>query len=199
MEHTDKILSPQESLKVIRETIDIAKRTFRDNGFHFLLWGWLVAIASLVHWYLWSNSLHERPELAWGIMVLIGMPAAFIREWRREKVKRDSNLFHQWYNMIWLGFGISMALALPLAVRSQLSPTPIILILMGFATFVSGVMLGFRPLVLGAVIIWVGALGCLFLTDMQHLLVQAACAIFGYLLPGYLLNQEVKKGHVSGT
>ncbi|MBN8678350.1 MAG: hypothetical protein J0M29_09000 [Chitinophagales bacterium] len=199
MQTTEKILSPLESLQVIRETIDIAKRTFRDNGFHFLLWGWLVAIASLVHWYLATNNLHEHPEMAWGIMVIIGMPAAIIREWRREKNKREPNVFSQWYNMIWLGFGISMILAITLAVKNHLSPTPFILILMGFATFMSGIMLKFRPLIFGAIVIWAGALWCLFLSDVQHLLVQGACAIFGYLLPGYLLNQEVKKGHVPGA
>lgn len=199
MQTTDKILSPLESLQVIRETIDIAKRTFRDNGFHFLLWGWLVAIASLVNWYLATYNLHEQPEMAWGVMVIIGMPAATIREWRREKIKREPNVFSRWYFMIWLGFGISMALAIPMAVKNHLSPIPSILILMGFATFMSGIMLKFRPLILGAIVIWAGALWCLFLSDVQYLLVQAACAIFGYLLPGYLLNQEVKKGHVPGT
>lgn len=199
MEHIEKTLSPQESLRVIRETIDIAKRSFRDNGFHFLLWGWLVVIASTVHWYLLVNNLHPNPEIAWAVMVVIGMPTALIREWLRAKQEHSPNLFHQWYGLIWLGYGISMGLSMPLAISKGLSPVPFILVLTGFATFMSGVMLGFKPLVFGAITIWAGAVGCFFLSSDQHLLVQAVCAVLGYLLPGYLLNHQTRKSDVPRT
>ncbi|MDX1913769.1 MAG: hypothetical protein SFV22_19895 [Saprospiraceae bacterium] len=196
MEQAEKTLTPQESLRVIRETIDLAKRSFHDNGFHFLLWGWLVVLASSVHWYLQTNALHPNPEIAWGVMVIIGLPAALIREWRRSKKVKSPNLFHQWYGLIWLGFGISMAIAIPFTVRNGLSPIQPILILTGFATFMSGIILGFRPLIIGAITIWAGALWCLFLLPEQHLLVQAGCAILGYLLPGYMLNHQMRRNHV---
>ncbi|MBK6997652.1 MAG: hypothetical protein IPH31_23240 [Lewinellaceae bacterium] len=196
MEQTEKALSPQESLRVIRNTIDLAKRSFRDNGFHFLLWGWLVVLASAAHWYLLVNRLHPNPEIAWAVMVVIGMPAALIREWRRGKQIQAPNLFHQMYGMIWLGYGISMGLAIPLAAKSGFSPVPIILVLTGFATFMSGIILSFKPLVFGAAAIWAGALWCLFLSPEQHLLVQAASAVFGYLLPGYLLNHQMRESNV---
>ncbi|MFN0214762.1 MAG: hypothetical protein ACKVT2_10945 [Saprospiraceae bacterium] len=201
MEQTEKTLSPQESLRVIRETIDLAKRSFRDNGFHFLLWGWLVVLASMIHWYLLVNRLHPNPEIAWAVMVVIGMPAALIREWLRSKQTQAQtpNLFHRMYGLIWLGYGISMVLSIPLAISNGISPVPFILVLTGFATFLSGIILSFKPLVFGAVAIWAGALWCLFLSPEQQLLVQAASAVFGYLLPGYLLNYEMRESHVSGT
>jgi hypothetical protein len=192
MQSTEKTLNPQESLRVIRETIDLAKRSFHDNGFHFLLWGWLVVLASMIHWYLQTKQLHPNPEIAWMVMVVIGVPAALIREWLRSKKEKTSNLFHQWYGLIWLGFGISLVISIPFTVRSGLSPVALILILSGFATFMSGVILRFRPLIFGAITIWAGAVGCLFLAPEQHLLVQAACAVLGYLLPGYLLNQQMR-------
>ncbi|MDO8369067.1 MAG: hypothetical protein Q7T20_19880 [Saprospiraceae bacterium] len=143
------------------------------------------------------NHLHPNPEMAWAIMVVIGVPAAFIREWRRDKQVHAPNIFHRMYGLIWLGFGISIALSIPLAVRNGLSPVPFILVLMGFATFMSGIILNFNPLIFGAATIWAGALWCLFLSPEQHLLVQAAAAVFGYLLPGYLLNHQMQNGHVS--
>ncbi len=199
MEHSEKALSPQESLRVIRETIDVAKRSFQENGFHFLLWGWLVVIASTAHWYLLSNQLHPNPEIAWALMVVVGMPAAFIREWFYAKKKRSSNLVHRWYGLLWLGYGISMAISIPLAVRAGFSPVPFILVLTGFATFVSGVMMGFKPLIFGAVVFWAAALWCMFLSNEQHLLMQAASTVFGYLIPGYLLNHEMRKSNVPRT
>ncbi len=196
MDNIEKSLSPQESLRVIRETIDLAKHSFRDNGFHFLLWGWLVAIASAAHYYLAEIQHAARPDMAWMIMVVVGVPVAFIYEWRRGKKEKTKNILHDWYGLIWLGFGISMMLTIPLAVRGGLSPIPFILVLVGFATFMSGVLLRFTPLFIGAAVMWAGALWCMFLTPSQHLLVQAGASVLGYLVPGYLLNAQSRSRHV---
>lgn len=197
MENTEKTLSPQESLRVIRETIDLAKHSFRENGFHFLLWGWLVVIASATHYYLAEIQHYERPDLAWMIMVVVGIPVAFIYEWRRGKREKTDNLVRDWYGLVWFGFAISMLITIPTAIRGGLSPIPFILILVGFATFISGMLLRFTPLFIGAAVIWAGALWCMFLTPSQHLLVQAGTAVLGYLIPGYLLNVQSRSRHVS--
>ena len=196
MEYQEKSLSPQESLRVIRETIDLAKHSFRDNGFHFLLWGWLVVTASVAHYYLAEIQHAPRPDMAWMIMVIVGVPVAFFYEWRRGKKEKTKNILHDWYGLIWLGFGISMMLTIPLALRGGLSPIPFILVLVGFATFMSGVLLRFTPLFIGAAVMWAGALWCMFLSPSQHLLVQAGASILGYLVPGYLLNAQSRSRHV---
>ncbi|MCB0575335.1 MAG: hypothetical protein KDC61_12315 [Saprospiraceae bacterium] len=198
MEQEEKTLDPQDSLRVIRETIDLAKHSFRDNGFHFLLWGWLVVVVSAAHYYFAEIQPIERPYMVWMIMLIVGVPAALIREWRRAKRERVHNIVHDWYGLIWLGFAVSMILTIPMSVRHGLSPVPFILVLIGFATFMSGVLLRFRPLLFGAVVMWAGALWCFFLTPAQHMLIQGACAILGYLVPGYLLNYEARK-YVQGT
>lgn len=198
MENEEKSLSPQESLRVIRETIDLARHSFHENGFHFLLWGWLVVFASVANYYFVEVHPIPNPGSAWMIMVIIGMPVAMFREWRRSKQEKTRNIVHDWYGMIWLGFGVSMLLVIPMAVRHGLSPVPFILVLVGFATFMSGILLRFKPLLFGAAVIWAAALWCLFLTPSQHLLAQAGSAILGYLLPGYLLNQQ-SNAHVQRT
>lgn len=198
MENEEKSLSPQESLRVIRETIDLARHSFHENGFHFLLWGWLVVFASVANYYFVEVHPVPNPGSAWMIMVIIGMPVAMFREWRRSKQEKTRNIVHDWYGMIWLGFGVSMLLVIPMAVSHGLSPVPFILVLVGFATFMSGILLRFKPLLFGAAVIWAAALWCLFLTPSQHLLAQAGSAILGYLLPGYLLNQQ-SNAHVQRT
>lgn len=195
MQTEEKNLSAQESLRVIQDTIDLAKRNFQQDGFHFLLWGWLVTIASATDWYLAVIQQNELHSMAWMLMIVVGVPVSLIREWRMDKRSKPQNIVREWYGLIWLGYGISMALAIPMAVRSGMSPIPFILVLTGFATFFSGVILKFRPLLFGAAVIWAGALWCMFLANEQHLIVQAATAVLGYLIPGYLLNNQ-SKGHV---
>ncbi len=196
MENTEKTLTPQESLRVIRETIDLAKHSFRENGFHFLLWGWLVVVASAGNYYLAEIQHYARPEMAWMVMVVVGLPVALIYEWMRGKREKTENLVRDWYGLVWLGFAISMFITIPTAVRGGLSPIPFILVLVGFATFISGMLLRFTPLFFGAAVIWAGALWCIFLTPTEHLLVQAGTAVLGYLIPGYLLNAQSRRRHV---
>jgi len=86
-------------------------------------------------------------------------------------------------------------LAIPMAVRVGTSPVPTILILTAFATYMSGVLLKFKPLLIGAALFWAGALWCMFLSNADHLLIQSATAVLGYLVPGYLLNSQ-SQSHV---
>ena len=197
METDEKNLSAQESLRVIRETIDLAKSGFQQRGFQFLLWGWLVAIASMTDWYFAVIQQDERHSLAW-LLMFIGMPISIICQARVKKSQPTRNIVREWYGQIWLGYGISMVLGIPMAVHMGVSPVPFILLLSGFATYMSGVLLKFKPLLIGAAVFWAGALWCMFLSNGQHLLMQSATAILGYLLPGYLLNNQ-SKNHVSGT
>ena len=199
MEQQEKALNPQESLRIIRETIDLAKSSFHENGFHFLLWGWLVVLCCVAHYYLEVVAQSAHPELAWMAMTAVGVPVALIYEWRRGKRQKVNNLVRTWHGLIWLGFGISMVIAIPFAVRNGLSPIPVVLVLSGFATFMSGVLLRFRPLLVGAAVIWAGGLACLWLSPVQHLLVQAIVTALGYLVPGYMLHLQSRSSHVQRT
>ena len=197
MENDEKILNPEESLRVIRETIDLAKNTIRENGFHFLLWGWLVVLACVADYYLDVVLQNPKHFMAWISMTVIGVPAAIIYEWRRDrKYPTSSNTVREWYGKVWMAFGVSLFIVIALTVRAQVSPVPYILVLVGFATFVSGSLLRFTPLIFGAVAMWAGALACLLLNYQEQLLAQAVATVVGYLIPGYLLNAQARNKHV---
>lgn len=197
MEQQEKVLNPEESLRVIRESIDLAKNKLRENGFQFLLWGWLVVLACGVDYYLDVILQHPKHYMAWLLMVVVGMPVSVIYEWRRDKREPGArNIIQDWYGRVWLAFGVSLFLVIALTAPAQQSPVPFILVLVGFATFVSGTMLRFLPLQFGAVAMWAGAAACLALGPQEHLLVQAAATVLGYLIPGYLLNANVRQRHV---
>jgi hypothetical protein len=197
MENEEKTLNPQESLRIIRETIDLAKSSIWQNGFHFLLWGWLVVFASLADYYL-SVVVHSpKHYMAWLSMTVIGVPVALIYEWRREKkAPTVANTVRSWYGRVWLAFGISLFITILLTAGARLSPIPHILVLAGFATFVSGALLRFKPLVYGSIAMWVGAMVCLVTNYQEHLLVEAVAMVAGYLIPGYLLNIQVRNRNV---
>jgi len=75
---------------------------------------------------------------------------------------------------------------------------PIIFILLGYAEFVSAKAYRFKPYLLGAIVMWIGALACIALMWTSHqvlfqLLVLAICMFFGFVIPGYQLNKKAKE------
>lgn len=196
MEKDEKMLTPEESLRVIRETIDLAKRGVGENGFQFLWWGWLVVIACLVEYYLLVHNYGEKAHLAWIVMPVLGAPVSILYEWRRDQKQQDRNLVRELYGYLWLGFVVSLTLALIISVRHAMPPVPMVLILAGFSTFMSGILIRFRPLVFGGAVLWAGAVLCLWMPVQEQSLVQAGAITLGYLVPGYWLNQRARKAHV---
>jgi FtsH-binding integral membrane protein len=189
MEDQEK-LSPEQSLRLIQQTIELAKRRVQENGFHLLLWGTLVVIAGLADFYFDIIYQQQHPHWPWMIMPVVGVPVALLYEMRRAKTIEQQNTVHQWYGYIWLGYGITLPLLVVYAFQVDASPTALIMALTGFALFMSGIVLQFRPVVLGAIALWGGALACLLVPSLWHSLIMALCTALGYLVPGYLLHRS---------
>jgi len=192
MEHSESKLTPEQSLLVIHQTIEKAKREVQENGFHLLLWGTLVVIAGLVDFYISYTQGPGNQHYAWAIMPAIGIPVAIIYESRRQKTPAQRNTIHNWYGLIWLGYGISLPMLIVYTVMNHLPPTQPIMVVTGFALFMSGIVLSFRPLIWGAAVIWAGAVVCLLTTPNWHSLILAIGVALGYLIPGYLLQRAKK-------
>lgn len=190
---------PAESLRIIRETIDLARRDLSDDGFHFLLWGALLSVAGACHYWLNDVAGVSWSPLIWIAPVALGVPAAFVYEYGRKKRKPAYNIVRRWYGMVWLGFFVTLGLLIFWSQRYGLSPTPMILAATGFAVFVSGQLLRFQPLVYGAALIWAGSLVCTWTTGAQDSLVFSLVIAVGYLIPGGLLRKQSRKSYVSGA
>ncbi|MEZ4918689.1 MAG: hypothetical protein R2792_06235 [Saprospiraceae bacterium] len=195
MKTNEEAFNPEQSLRVIRETIDLAKGSVRESGFHFLLWGWLVVLAGLIE-YFGLPALGRSVHWVWGIMPLIGAPTSIVYEWRRNKLRGPRNIIRDWYGQVWMAFGISLAIVIALSIHFRVGPIPYILLLAGTATFISGTLLRFLPLKLGSMAFWLGALICIPVPVETHILIEVVATILGYLVPGYMLNYNERKKDV---
>src|SRR5437764_1134283 len=64
--------SPQQSLQVIQSMIEKAKNQFSENGFLYLLWGWLILFCSLGEFILIKIGYHQHYQiwfLAWAATI----------------------------------------------------------------------------------------------------------------------------------
>jgi hypothetical protein len=69
---------------------------------------------------------------------------------------------------------------------------------MGFAVFIAGVVLKFKPLILGAVVFWISSFLYFYVGESSaQLLVFAGSVVLGYIIPGLMLRKEYKaQNHV---
>ena len=186
MVQESKPLSSEESLEIITSMIQTAKGNVKGSSFYFLLWGWVVVLADLGHFYLMEFTSYQHPYIVW----LIAIPA-WIVSWvygyktsETGSVRTYSDGLIMW---CWAAFTFSIVVIIFSGKFGTLIP-PIILVFTGFATFMSGLILKFKPLILGGSSFWIFAPMAFYVTPSYALLVSAVAIVVGYMIPGYMLR-----------
>jgi hypothetical protein len=185
----------QDSLKVITEMIENSKAKIRDNGFFYLLWGWLVLIASVTNFILLTIH-YEKSWLPWPILMIGGGIASGIAGYKLGKKATVRTFFDTAMIYLWYGFLAAIFIILFMAANGTVSwvaSNALIITLYGLGTFVSGGLLNFKPLIFGGIFSWVLAIVTLFIPEMYSLLTVALSVIVAYLIPGYMLSSRDKK------
>ena len=188
----DKELSQEESLQLIQSMLDIAKNKISNSGFHFILWGTLIIIVSLSQYAIRQLEIADDASWTWVILPLAGVPIAIFYELRRGRKGVARSKFDKIYGALWLGFGITLLATIFISLSSQVNPIAFVLALVGLATFVSGIIYRFKPLIVGALFFWIAATVCPLLNEIDQLLLNAVAIFAGYIIPGILLWKKSK-------
>lgn len=194
----EKQIDEQMSLQIIREAIENAKSNIKDNGFFYLLWGWLVLVASLLQFGLMQFTTTPYFWVGWPVLMIGGGIVSGIYGYRLGK--KSIVMTHVDLAMIylWYGFAIAITIFIVVALFNLMPFTllnPVIIVLYGLGTFVSGGILKFKPLIIGGLIASGIAVVAFFIQSEMQLLLMAAAIIIAYLIPGYMLKSR-SNGHV---
>lgn len=198
MENKEQSFNEQESLLLIHRMISTAKEEISDNGFFFLLWGWLVFVASISNYILLTVVKYEHNGLPWAILMPLGGVISFIYGARLEKKAKVKTFMDEIMNYVLIAFLVSLFIVLFVMgpVGGFTLAYPVILLLYGIWLFVSGGALRFRPLVLGGIINWMCAIAAFFLPFENQLLLLALAVLLGYIIPGHMLKAKYRNASV---
>ena len=197
----EKTLTPEESLRIIQKSISNSRRNMREGSFYYLLWGWALILGGLANYFLIRYLLRqERYDdimlmslLAWGVFIITAIIIQFVYQSRSGKKERVVTHLDRYLTILWVAAGILMGLMTFLSLKVDAYPTPFILGVTAMATAVSGLMVRFRPLVIGAMVFLAAAVISSFLSGTDQLLVFAVAMLLGYLIPGYIIR-SLKNG-----
>ena len=189
METKNDNLSAQESLNLINAMIQQAKGNMQKSSFYFLLWGWTIAIANLGVYILIKFTDVSNPFL----MFAITIPSAIISSIygaRQEKQKIALTILDSISKWLWIGFGITCFIFAFFGQRMGWQINPVIITMCAVPTFVSGIMLRFKPLMIGGVVFWVLGIVIFLVPAETQFLIAALAMVLGYLVPGYMLKKS---------
>jgi hypothetical protein len=196
MESNGKVMTPEESIQIIRKSILNSRKNLKENAFYYLFWGWLLAFASLTNYFL-IRYLHFRKmydqifitsSIAWGIFVAVGFAIVFI--YLSKRGKRNAILTHldRILTTLWMTAGVVFILVIFFCYHFESYPTPYILAVTGMATFISGMVIRFKPLIAGGIIFGLISVASIFVPPLSQLLIVAISLVLGFLVTGYLLK-----------
>ncbi len=190
-------LSHLEGLEIIQSMINRAKDKFSENGFLYLLWGWIVFSCSIIHFVLMNYTEVKKPELVWTTCWLVVIVQSFYLA-KKKKKQQVRTYTDDIVGYVWLAFVVSMFLmgflfGAVLGDEYYRMVSPGFLVLYGIPTFLSGIILRFKPLIIGGISCWLLSVLVIFVDFSYQMLFLSAAMLIAWIIPGYMLRSKYKK------
>ena len=198
-------MTTENSLRIITETMERSRMAIAKNsGKTILMWGVLVAVTSIVVYFLWSKTGNPAWNLLWFAMGAIGGVFTAVNARNREKVpvneiSRVVGKTWMWYGLlttaffalIWVAALIRSKWEQPGVINVNL--TMIIVMMMGLASVVSGVVMRMKSIVACSVIATLLSVMFAFLVNgPEQILVFVILGVVGLVIPGLILQNKGK-------
>jgi FtsH-binding integral membrane protein len=192
----EESLTEKQSLSIIEEMINRAKNQFSEDGSLYLLWGWVILFCSLGHFVLQVVVEYNRPWQIWSVTWVVAVyMLIFLR--RKNRTRKVKTYTEELLSYVWLAFVIMMALTFFLLQKFVpqfwLYNFMFILLCYGMPTFLSGIILQFRPLIIGGVVCWVLSAASGFVHFSYHPLFVSAAVVVAWIIPGFILRERFKR------
>jgi hypothetical protein len=185
--------SPQQSLQLIESMIKKVRSDISENRFYFLFWGWLTFFAFLTQFFLKVVLQYRHHYLVW----LVTIPALIITVLRANMSTKYRYTTYVGDSMkhLWMGIGISFFILSLIITKTKggwLIAYPFFILFYGLGTFISGMFLKFKPLIIGGIFNWVLACICVFLPYDYQILTAATAILTSYIIPGHIIQPSRK-------
>ena len=189
-------MNEREALLLIEEMINSTKQEVKDNGFYYMLWGWLVFIAAITDYVLLMVLHNNNHAIVWGILMPLGGVVSIIAGRKQSKEQRVKTYVDEAIKFLTIAFSISLFIicfVMPMTNNNWRAFYPTLMVVYAFAIFVFGGLLRYKPLIYGAYTNWALAIIGYFVAYDWQLLLLALAVLCGFIIPGHLLNKKFRK------
>lgn len=191
----EKPLNETESLALISSMIKKTQGTLNDNGFYFLLWGWLVFVASAGQYILARAGLPDVSEYTWAVIMPLGGIISGIRGWKDGKKQKVKTYTDEMLSYVLFAFLAALFIVLIfMSIKGGWKLAyPMIMMVYGMWLFISGGALKFKPLIVGGLINFACSIAGFYIQSIELVLLLSFAVLAGYIIPGHMLNAKFKR------
>ena len=175
-----KEMTAQESLLLIAETFNKSRKgILRNSAKYFMLWGAMLTVISLVIYLLWHLTGKPDWNFLWFAMPVIGYPIAALMG--KYDLALPQNEVSKMLSGVWRVFGaFAVTLSAVAIFLVPMNVSLIIVIILGLAECMSGVLLKNWPVIICGFLL--GVCGAVF-----AMLVKSEAQLLVFTLGGVLL------------
>lgn len=195
-------LTTEQSLRIIRETLDKSRRSIaRNSGKPLISWGLLLVVFSIIIWQLWARTGSPAWNFLWFAMTAIGAIIQIFLLKNKEKVP-DSEVgrmlgkIWMWYGIIATTFFAAIWICVPIARyfdlgSIQVNLTLVMVLLLGLAGAISGAVLKIPSMeILAAVTAILCSMVAILVDGPAQILTIGIIGVCALLIPGIILQRQ---------
>lgn len=202
MEKTQQNLDPfdeNQSFQVIKEMIKVSQKKLKNDGILFILWGWIMfyggIIGYIVREIVLTYNFQRILDKSGTILGLFAFVYTIYYIWRqRKKVQTyiGISLRYVWISMFVCFVLINLIQFNVLHKINFELQHPLFMVIMAFATVVTGGILRYKLVTIGGIIFGLIALISSYFTLPYQLLLESCAWLIAFVIPGHYLYAKRK-------
>ncbi|MDQ6756816.1 MAG: hypothetical protein M3004_07765 [Bacteroidota bacterium] len=194
MNVNEKVMTGTESLSIISDMINNARNRFNETGHLYLLWGFVIFICCITQFIMLYFFKNNNAYYVWYTTWLVAI-YQFYYLFKKKKSQKVKAYTDEIIGYVWFTFIICSFLLVYILIKNHAfeAINAAVLVMYGMPTFLSGILLRFKPLKIGGITCWLLAIGAMFTIYQYQLLLLALAVIAAWIIPGFILREKFKK------
>ena len=190
--------STEKQIETINNVINSTKENLKPISVNFIFWGLLITLMSLFH-YAFPSLIHSSQLLYWTVLPLIGMILTVYYNIKIRKKAGYETYLSRVIKIIWGVFNLSWIYIIVLSFTlKSFHPVPPILFLLSLILIITGLIIKFKPVILGGIFLTIFTFYLNFNPEFNLLLVNVVGVSLGMLVPGLSLFYSKSSNNPDG-
>ncbi len=197
---TSKAFSEEQSFQVIHEMIQVSKKKIKNDGILILIWGYAMAIMYFINYigdiFFLPVKFHKAFGLVGPLLPLVALLFSIYYVFnQRKKVKTYIGVSVRY---IWIALVLSLVLInlIQFNVMHNINfmlQHPIFMVVIAFATVVTGIILRYGLLITGGLIFAILAYVSSYFALRDQLLFESIAWFVAFIIPGHIMFSKRNK------
>jgi hypothetical protein len=194
MNENEKQMTGAESFSIISGMINQARNRFSETGHLYLLWGFVIFICCITQFVMLYFFKDSNAYYVWYSTWIVAV-YQFYYLFKKRKRERVRTYTDEIIGFVWFTFIICSFILVYILINHKVyhAINASVLVMYGMPTFLSGVILRFKPLKIGGIVCWLLAICAMFTVYQYQLLLLALAVIAAWIIPGFILRAKFQK------